>query len=296
MIKNVQAARARSAQQQDSYDFGGEGPDGAMNLCHPQSPLAGDPVLLTNLLNYLDKHLDVWFKGERLVDQFHSPNPHRTYMLLSAVYPDLIPPSLKTKWDTACTRQADDLVKRRGGAFLSPSGHCNTNHDIHYVHALYCAARLLNKPEYIKYAEGGLKMIERQWLADGAFEYNENAMPVLFYHGLCTWQLANIWLLSGNPLAKDLIVRQWWYFPLELDDRWGLSNYSLSVGYKQYQELAPRGQMEFCYYISSVSGSRENYALAENEIKNARFWVGQPSLFQAQFYRNDLTPLPLPDN
>ncbi|MCY3018528.1 MAG: hypothetical protein NTW87_05795 [Planctomycetota bacterium] len=265
-------------------------------LCHPQSPRAGEPTLLAALLPKLDDVFNMWSEGKNLGDQFLSPVPGNAYLMLSTVHPDLIPPSKRRKWEAAIGRSADTLAQSRARDFLSPNGHGNVYFDAFYCNALYRAARILNKPDYIKSAEGALKVLDRQLLPDGGFEYIESCLPILFYHGLATTSLADIWTLTGSPLAKELLIRQWWYFPITPDDHSGTDNYSMSPHFKQFGELWHRGQEENCFLIAGVSGSRENYSMAQKDISKGGFWGSGDGLFLAPFYREDLQVLPIPDN
>ena len=267
----------------------------AMAFSHPQSQFAANSKIMVLLLDYFEASLNGKYKFE---GQFEVAHPVRTFLTYSSVYPNLFPPSRKKLWLKTLEKEADriySLTSRwRKGQPLPV-----TNLDSNYMIAMMDYSVIFNNKKYAKRAKEACEKIGLNMLEDGAYRYNPIAMPVPHYHSVMTRNLTRYWLMSNDPHAKELIIRQAWYWPLTLSydsSGHGYGDDSSTVTYKKAGPYNSAGRVGSSQYlISSISGIPEIASMWEckNVINRAESEL--PLLLAASFYRKDLKKKELPE-
>ncbi len=177
-------------------------------LCHPQSPLRGDPLLIAPILRRFETGYEYLTPGSpELADFGPSPSLTQMYLMFSAVYPDLILPSKKALWEKAIQTNTDAIMANRAQTFhVSAPGTAYPNADIKYIAALEYAGLLFHRADYTQAGEDGLHLLATAEFPDGGFAYIGLQNDSFTYHGIIIDQLVRIWLTTGDPLADRLVT------------------------------------------------------------------------------------------
>lgn len=261
--------------------------DMAWGLTHPQSPYRGDYTLLTPTLRRFQKTFESNLAGTLDGDFATSAHAAEMYLMFRTVYPDLILPSRKIQWEAAIQFNAD-VIDAADGPRLRAAvpGTSWVNADVRRMTALRFAYEVLGTQSYRDTATSTLQLISHSLMPDGGFMYDGLQNEVYTYHGENILALARYWQITGEQLAKDLVVGSYWYYPLSVEPN-GTAEYSSGSAWKHYWNQVSGS--EAAYVVADLASSPEN-------LRVARWTTPTPSLFLATFHRPDLTPSASPDN
>jgi hypothetical protein len=264
-----------------------QGRDMAWGLMHPQSTLKGDSTLLTGMLRRFQKTYEANLAGTYDGDFMTSPNAAEMFLMFRTVYPDLILPSRKAQWEQAIRLNADVINAADGNRLRAAvPGTSWVNADVRRMNALRYAYELFGTPIYLTTATATLQLISHSLLPDGGYLYDQLQNEVYTYHGENITALARYWQITGETLARDLIIGSYWYYPLSVEPN-GTAEYSSGSSWKHYWNQVSGS--EAAYIVADLANSREN-------LRVAQWTTPTNSLFLATFFRPDLTPTPSPDN
>ena len=255
-------------------------------LCHPQSPLTGDPALVAPILRRLAFFSEYMVPGGPVLGDF---GPCATiadaYLILRSCRPEIIPPSIRDGMENGIRNNADAILAKSKAWFENPPPvNCLVNSDVHLVEAIAIANRLQPTPTYAAGIQAGLKYIEPHILADGASNYIglQNECPS--YHGIAVDSLARTFQITGDPKPAEMLKRMRWYYPLT---------------------VSPTGVMEWAsapdwhHYWNMVNGADAAAIMAEftdcphnQRVANLGF---TGDLWMASWWNPDRKAAPWPD-
>ena len=249
-------------------------------LCHPQSPMRGDPSLVEPLLYRLRTAINTAIrnKDQKQIYSFGSRQVMRTYKILLTARPDLLSKGLRTEAEKSFRLIADNIIKRCP-QFQQPDATGSwVNGDIRFAEALLWAGLLLNNNHYRQVGIGGLDYIARSFLRDGGFLYAGNTNETFTYHEETIESLANFHRFFDLPLAKDLIVKSQPYFPLSIEPD-GVAEYTTAACWKPYWN-ASTGSLGAMIVADYTNCPLNKYV--------AELYTTQSTLFAASHFRPDL--------
>jgi hypothetical protein len=254
-------------------------------LCHPQSPLKDDPRVLTLLLNLLDREFSGWTDRTISLADIENSNYPLAYAMLNAVYPDLIPQTIRTGWEQAILLNAQQIVTDFGDVYNNHHFYATWwNNDIHQAVDLLASSWDVHNDDFEHTAQNAIATLARNAYRDGAFSYRGLENDICAYHGNDVVTLAWYWMLSGDGNAKQMLLSSKHFYPLCYDSR-GLAEYYTAPADKHFWNQDKPG--EAAYIIASLTGDSYNATLAGTI---------QSSEMAAIFYRADLVKKALPDN
>jgi hypothetical protein len=257
----------------------------AAGLCHPQSPYAADVTVLRNMLRRF-QYLYDFADNVTEVDFFAIAPAVKMYLLYSSRYPDLILPSRKTAWENSIRYS---IVEKTTYSFTPGQiGVSWVNRDVQHMSAQLYGYELFGNQAYLDKAQECLTMLDNSLYPDGAFPYITSQNECYNYHGVAIQELFYYWQVSGNPVARNIIERSWWYYPLSAEHG-PTAEYATAPSWKQMWNGTSSATSS--YTVASLTGSGENYA--HYQMYSSDF---NPDLFIAAAYRSDLAALPRPDN
>jgi hypothetical protein len=264
-----------------------QGREMAWGLTHPQSPLAGDATLLTGTLRRFQKTFESNLAGTLDGDFMVASPAAEMYLLVRTVYPDLILPSRKVQWEAAIKLHADTIDAQQGAKFRAAvPGTSWVNADVRWMLGLRFAYDVLGTTSYRDTAASALQLISGSLLPDGGFLYDAKQNDVYTYHGDIITALARYWQVTGEPLARELVVDSYWYYPLSVEPN-GTPEYSSGASWKHYWNQVTGS--EAAYVVAALANSPEN-------LRVAKWFTPSPSLFLSTFHRADLVASASPQN
>jgi hypothetical protein len=264
-----------------------QGREMAWGLTHPQSPLAGDATLLTGMFRRFQKTFESNLAGVYDGDFMVAGPAAEMYLLVRTVYPDLILPSRKVQWESAIKLNADLIDSQQGAKFRAAvPGTSWVNADVRWMLGLRFAFDVLGTTSYRDTAASALQLVAGSLLPDGGFLYDAKQNDVYTYHGDIITSLARYWQVTGDTLARDLVVKSYWYYPLSVEPN-GTPEYSSGAAWKHYWNQVTGS--EAAYVVAALANSPEN-------LRVARWFTPTPSLFLATFHRPDLVASASPQN
>ncbi len=263
-----------------------QGRDMAWGLTHAQSPLRRDPTLMIAMLRRFQRVFETNLAGVDNDNFMVTATAHEMYRILDAVHPELILPSRRVQWEAAILRNVNQTLARHGTRLNGTMpGTSWVNADVRHMAALALAAEILNEPSYRTVADNVLQLVSGSILPDGGFMYDRMQNEVYTYHGENIIWLARYWQLYGAPLARQLIVDSYWYYPLSVEPN-GTAEYSTGSAWKRYWNQTSGA--EAATIVADLANSPEN-------LRVARWTNPTPSLFLSTFFRGDLVPTASPD-
>ena len=261
----------------------------ALALCHPQSPYAGDPAVIAPMFRRFENAYEFMTpdNGKRLADFGPSPALAQMYLLLNAVYPDLILPSRKVAWEKALRLTSDRILGIREEIFLAGKpGTAYVNADVKYITALAYAGLIFNEPRYTQAAEAGVRLEETAQYADGAFAYIYWQNECMTYHPIAVSEMARLWQVTGNPVARRMVERGVNYYPLSVEPA-GMAEFATAPSWK-HNWGAGKSSTD-AYAITALTGSPLSMMIQKT-------YPAPGNLLAASFYRDDVKPAAMPDN
>ncbi len=257
----------------------------ALATFHPQSSLKGNGKSFRRFLMVMDAMSDEWNQGKRLGDFSKDQEVPQAYCLIRAAYPTLKLPYLFGTWENALKANVEELLKQHQEVYQTINvNKVWVNSDVRHIVSLVWSAKALGRPELKTLADKGLILISKTLQGDGGFNYVGYQNEAFTYHGENIAALAWYYLATGNPLAKELIIKSKAYYPLTYHPR-GVGEYFTPTMMKQYWNMATPGTA--AYYVASLADCPYNYSLATKEGAD---------ILAAFFYRSDLEAKTLPDN
>ncbi len=256
-------------------------------LCHPDSPMAGDPRLIAPMLRRFATVYEYLTPGAKnLADFGISPWIAEMYYLLHSTYPGLILPSYKSWWEKAIEVNSDAIAAKYGSVFLEgKEGTAYPNAHTHYINALLFASLILNRPDYRKMAEAGVKLMATCQYPDGGNAYIGYQNECFTYHPIAVKDMARYWQVTGNQLAYDLAAKTRWYCPLSVEPG-GVAEYSMAPSWKPYWNMVYG--TDGAALAAALNKCPHNLRIAREHPPEGTFWL-------ASFYRDDFQPAPVPD-
>lgn len=255
-------------------------------LCHPQSPLTDDATLVAPMFRRFSTIYEYLVPGSRRLADFGMCSQlAEMYLLVKTVYPDLILPSLKAKWEAGIACNADAVIAKYGSMFLAAEpGTAYPNGHAHYITGLMFSSLILDRSDYRTAADGGVRLLETALFPDGGFTYIGKQNEVFSYHAVTVLELARYWQVTGNETARRIIEGTRWYYPLSIEPG-GVAEYSTAAAWKHYWNTSTGGEAPAV--VASLTGDAQNARLANWKTK---------SLSLAAFYREDIPVVTAPDN
>jgi hypothetical protein len=273
-------------------------------LCQPNSPMAGDPRLLTFALRNLQALFQSHTHGDlnpyrALSHGYHDPNINRfayrpgleAYLLLRSTYPDLILPCKLSAWDASVREVLDYQLDTYGNAKPRQEDIRYPNMDVMYMLLMALGGRLLERPELVQEGQRFLKGLEGCLYPDGAFTYTGHQNECFSYHQINVAVIARYWQVTGDDLAREIVARTRPYYPLSVEPG-GVPEYYTDPFWKHYWGgPAPSEAPEI---VAGITGCPYNKRIA-NQSLAFRQPRGQYAIYAASFWR-DFPDKPLPDN
>ncbi len=243
---------------------------------HPQSPARGDAQAIVALLTAMNQS---WCIREK--ETWGEHNPIMAYTLLNAVYPNLVPASVRKAWESVmrarCDKQIKDYVKILDDGYISRSW---LNGDIrNFIQVGFCGLALNDA----KYREWMDKAAERLYLTlqpDGATNYTGYQNEVWPYHDAAVVCMTWYWLFTGDETARKYVANSAPYYPMTTQRFIG--EYYTAPEQKHYYN----GARATWPYIGWLAGDPFAVVCCNNAA----------SLLNAFFYDPSLASAQLPDN
>ncbi len=257
----------------------------AQALGHPQSPLKDDPRVLTLLLNLLDREFNGWTDRTSDLADFENANYPVAYAMLNAVYPDLIPSTVKTAWEQAILLNAQQIVTDYGDVYNNHRFYQTSwSNDIRQAEDLLASSWDVHNADFERTARNAIAVLAQSVYRDGAFSYQGLENASCASQGDDIFSLAWYWLLSGDASAKQMLLGAKHFFPLCYDPRGVAEDFTAPADQHNWSQVRPG---EAAYIIAGMTDDPYNATLAGNV---------QGSEIDAIFYRADLSKKTLPDN
>lgn len=216
--------------------------DLAEAFCHPQSPMAGDPVLIAPILRRLAFFSEYMAKGGPVLGDF---GPCGTiadaYLILVTCRPEIIPPSLRRGMEEGIQNNADAIIAKSKAWYepvsAAPETKCLVNCDVNLVLALAIANRLFPSETYAEAVRRGLAYIEPHILADGATNYFGQHNECFSYHAAAVRALTRTAQITGDPKPMEMVKRLRWYYPFTVSPT-GVAEWSTATSWHHYWNTA----------------------------------------------------------
>ena len=289
-------------QIRNAWDFRGMGDRvnvAAWALCYPESPLAGSPELLKGVLRLLQaifqNHRGGDYNPGREAVHGYDPNINRftlvptmdALLVLLHTYPGVLLPSKLEEWRHSMRVASSYQVESYGSPVTAGR---YPNMDVHYMHMMGLAGRLLDDKTYTKEGRRFLGFVADCLYADGAFTYHGYQNECYVYHQLNIAHLARYWQLTGDPLARETIVKSRPYYPYNVEPG-GVPEYYTDCFWKHYWGgAAPEGPE----IVAGITDCPLNKRVANTELQ----WT-KPNSYYAIYAANFYKPFadqPLPDD
>ena len=253
-------------------------------LCHPQSAFRGDPALIAPLLTDFQISYESLLTNPKCQADFGDCfKLAEMYWLLQSTYPGLILPSRKAQWERALRINSDKILQLHGARYhaLTPLT-AYLNADIYYIAALGTADLIFHNESYRRAAEDGLKLMDLSLYPDGGFAYIDAQNECFTYHTANISGIARLGQLTGNPLARDLLVRTKNYYRLSIEPSL-CAEYSTAPCWKHYWNAITGSDQALI--VASLTGDPLNAKVGLPPAGKRDLWI-------ASFYQPDLTPAP----
>ena len=257
----------------------------AQALGHPQSPLKDDPRVMTLLFNLLDREFNGWTDKTISLADLENSNYPVAYAMLTAVYPDLIPATIKTEWEQAILLNAQQIVTNFGDVYNNHRSYQTWwNNDIRQAQDLLASSWDLHNTDFRRIAQNIIATLAQNAYRDGAFSYQGLENDSCASHGDDILYLAWYWLLSGDGSAKQMLLGAKHFYPLCYDSRGVAEDFTSPADAHYWNQRRPG---EAAYIIAGMTGDPYNATLA-GDVRGSEI--------DAIFYHADLAKKTLPDN
>jgi autotransporter-associated beta strand protein len=282
-------------------------------FAHPQSPRRHDPEILRRLLrrtiNYLDA-MDVWstrYNPGQLAgffDDFGMGPASQVFREFLALYPNLVPPNLKTQWLRAMNSAGSMIYtthKDRVSIWY--------NTDVSLSCQLFNFGTVANNQDWLAKGEYFMNELLRTngpLFADGAMAYYGMANEVGGYQGTLTEYVTRYHEMTGSSNALAILRGMEWYGPINgpIQSWWTVAPWKhmwndidssdcggeAAAGANAYVRAEldrdisgaatssnwySRPRVDVAWYRSGVTSSnRPDYTVYDRNIEGPRAWYG----------------------
>jgi hypothetical protein len=264
-------------------------------VAHPQSKYQGNPELFTRMMRRADAYIDAYdvhaAKYSDSINDFFALGPALyDFMATEQLWPDLILPSQRARWDKTIRKAADfwlgvyDENKDKGYSHMGKY----TNRDLGMANILLNCGLCLKDQRCLDLAQSLIDAQELSIYPDGALAYIGTQNESCGYHDADMTLLTRYYLVTGNDKALDLLTRSQWYGPLSVEPKF-VADYWTAPCWKHTWNGSYSTGTEA---VAGLSGNPYLRSLLDLEIKTKG---AKPDQVAAMFYRDDITSKPLPD-
>lgn len=296
----------------EEFVKGGRLIDAVWAFVYPESPLAGDPVLLKQVLRALQAIFDIHRNGDFLVgrenrdwnmNRFIWADVFEAYLLLDAAYPNIIPPSKQERWRRDIRAATEFQIATHGNgaqsATVSDGPGWYPNMDAYYMLMLGLAGEIFDEPRYRAEAERFVALLGERQYPDGGFTYmglqNESGG---IYHDIVVSKLARWWQLSGSSAALALIERSASFHPLMVEPGGAVEFYTAPFWKQQWTRKGPAVPE----IVAGITKDPATKGVAAHLVSinapdqnGATEYFGAISILAASLYDESIPALPLRD-
>lgn len=297
--------------QENPLFLGGGSPRGHLNprdtagrmdallwlYANPASPLKGDPEVLRRFLRRAHVYTDAMLLpaaeqgGQQIYDDFAMAPASVALREFAALYPELLLPSQRRRWDAAM-RQAGDAIMRHTKNHRERNNKGYANIDVTKAFQLLNFGLYLQDAEMIAAARQLIAAQERAILPDGGTHYIWSQNESCGYHEVIPHYLARFHEVSGDTRPLEFIKRLQWYGPVSCGP---LAEYWTAPSWKHTWNSNLRG-LGGGHFVASVS---ENPWVVGMLLSPAGTSADPRNWFSVRavlpWYRQDLSARALPD-
>jgi hypothetical protein len=263
-------------------------------FANPASPMKGSPDALARYLRVahayadaLDVHGGTAEAGKGIFDDFAIAPAANALREFAKLYPGLLLPSQKAQWDRAMAnggRVMFGKAKDRQGEYA--------NIDITLGFELLNFGLYLNNREYLDKAKFLVETQEKNIYPDGAIAYIWHQNESCTYHDADVHYFARYYQITGDEKVREMLLKTEWYGPVSgvrLCEFWTAPSWKDTWNSNRI----------FCggEEVASLTGNPFLRKMCDDVLAkpvDPRAWA--QNYAPLPWYRNDVKPLPLPDN
>ncbi len=192
-------------------------------FAHPDSPLRGDPELLRRFLRRAHAYADALallalnerLGGRELLDDFALGPALTALREFAALYPGLLLPAQRARWDEAFRACAVNLATRiENHRRAHAKGYTNIDLTLS-LHALNLGLHLRDD-SWLERSRYLLHLQRDHVLPDGATRYIWSQNESVGYHDIVAFHLARHHEISADPVAVKILRGLEWYGPVSV--------------------------------------------------------------------------------
>ena len=269
-------------------------------LTQKSGKYAASPELLTDIFDCLEALCYYHTEGDlnegrtnadENMNRFVYSSYNIAFLQVITMYPDVIPPSVKSRW-LQCVETVAAYQMKVFGTINTKNPHgagFYANMDACYMACIDPAGRLLGNNTYIEAAKNRSLRMAEYMCADGGWPYLGYANETPTYHQTNIHYLTYYYMISKNAQTFDMLCKSEPYYPITIEKN-SLIEYSTVPYFKQYWERVQPGYVEV---IASLANSGENRYLAQSILNQAK---NSGSVFGAIFYNPDIEQVEVKGN
>lgn len=293
-------------------------------FANPASPLKGDPKVLERYLRVANAYADAIdihggmslagssagteaakgtplvgaqgskgnenapLAGQGIFDDFAIAPASCALREFAQLYPGLLLPSQKALWDRAMKTGGSVMwlkAKDREGVYA--------NIDLALAFEMLNFGLYLDNKEYLDKSRFLYEAQEKSIYPDGAIAYLGHQNESANYHNSDTRDLARIYEVNQDPKILELLKKTEWYAPVTCGKRgefWTVPSWKDT--WNDGNPIWTGGES-----VAALTGNPYLRSLNDALIASQKALKGWPaSRLNIFWYRNDVKPLPLPDN
>ncbi|MEM0964781.1 MAG: hypothetical protein AAGJ81_01350 [Verrucomicrobiota bacterium] len=269
---------------------------------HPKSPYRGDPEVLKRALRRAHAYTDAYNRTETMVQDLRINDFFACYSMMDALLilktgcPDLLLPIQRERWDETAERAGAfwyAFIDDNHNGWYSennPRGFGSfCNHNVTEGMIVQFAGMYLGNEKYKEVGSRVVAMQRDNQYPDGAFAYIRNQNEILGYHGVNIEKFVRHYELTGDPIAKELLLNSRNYYPLTVEpgntnEWWSNPVWKYqwnSSGYGPYQDI-----------IAGITGCPYSKAIAKQELEYRGGKINH--IIAAPYYRSSIEAADLP--
>ncbi len=283
-------------------------------FANPASPLKGDPKVLERYLRVANAYADAIdvhggmslagtplvgaqgskgnenapLAGQGIFDDFAIAPASCALREFAQLYPGLLLPSQKALWDRAMKTGGAVMwlkAKDREGVYA--------NIDLALAFEMLNFGLYLDNKEYLDKSRFLYEAQEKSIYPDGAIAYLGHQNESANYHNSDTRDLARIYEVNQDPKVLELLKKTEWYAPVTCGKRgefWTVPSWKDT--WNDGNPIWTGGES-----VAALTGNPYLRGLNDTLIASQKDLKGWPaSRLNIFWYRNDVKPLPLPNN
>ena len=254
------------------------------------SPLKGDPEMLKRFLRRAHAFIDAYgaagSAGSEIFDQFAIEHAISGLCEFMTLYPGLLLPGQRATWDRALRKTGERLWSGKDRRKSMKTAEAwNLNIETAQMVAVLSLGYFTGHGEMVDKVRTHVDRVISLMKPDGGFPYHGMGNPACNYHNVLLESLTRIYGLSGyEPIRKALADTQWKGPVMGRTDEFWTTPF-----YKAYRWNTAMGTEAGVEAVVALSGNGYVRALLDRDkLRNGRD--------QIEWYRNDIKPIPLPDN